>query len=516
MRFDNSTGQLSLPIQIPTTTTNLGNTVSFEFSPNSRFLYTIQADSATAPPLPQRVVQYDLQAPNIITSAQTLYSSSLFYFLAGLQLAPDGKIYFINFGVDSLGNIVNNLDRITCPNTTAASIDFDVFTYSNFSNGAPPNYPAWLFENYDSTYVALGPDTVDLCDVGGSYALNALNPGATYLWSTGDTSQSIVVTTTGTYSVTVTGPCGVGTDQIVVSPCCTSTSSAIQADACNSYTAPWGVSYTQSGVYSDTLINASGCDSIINLTLNITGFPMVNASSVSGTCGQPNGTATATATGGSGNYAYTWSNGATGSFISGLSSGSYSVIATDQNGCSSTSQVVVSTSPAAGVTLIAGDTIIGLNESATLEIVGGDTYNWSPALGLNCTDCPTVIASPQSSTTYTVTGTDSIGCSYIRLVNVVVDIICGELFVPNIFSPNGIGNPENEKLCLYSNCIKSMNFGIYNRWGELIFSTDNQNDCWDGTHKGVPVMTGVYTYRLFVEQLDGEKIERSGNITLTR
>jgi gliding motility-associated-like protein len=166
--------------------------------------------------------------------------------------------------------------------------------------------------------------------------------------------------------------------------------------------------------------------------------------------------------------------------------------------------------------LTASDTIIGLNESATLEIVGGDTYNWSPASGLNCTDCPTVIASPQSSTTYTVTGTDSVGCPYLRVVNVVVDIICGELFVPDIFSPNGIGNPENEKLCVYSNCIKSMNLGIYNRWGELIFSTDNQNDCWDGTHKGVPVMTGVYSYRLFVEQFDGEKIEKSGVITLTR
>jgi gliding motility-associated-like protein len=90
------------------------------------------------------------------------------------------------------------------------------------------------------------------------------------------------------------------------------------------------------------------------------------------------------------------------------------------------------------------------------------------------------------------------------------------LFVPDIFSPNGIGNPENEKLCVYSNCIKSMNLGIYNRWGELIFSTDNQNDCWDGTHKGVSVMTGVYAYRLFVEQFDGEKIEKSGVITLTR
>jgi len=271
------------------------------------------------------------------------------------------------------------------------------------------------------------------------------------------------------------------------------------------------------GSYLITVIVTFDCITDTFLTnVNVSPNPVSSVSSVPGTCGQPNGTATATATGGSGNYAYTWSNGATGSFISGLTSGSYSVIATDQNGCSSTSQVVVSTSPAAGVTLIAGDTIIGLNETATLEIVGGDSFNWSPATGLNCTDCPTVIASPQSSTIYTVTGTDSIGCPYIRVVNVVIDIVCNELFVPDIFSPNGIGNPENEKLCVYSNCIKTMDFGIYNRWGELIFSTNNQNDCWDGNHKGVPVMTGVYTYRLFVEQLDGEKIEKTGTITLSK
>jgi gliding motility-associated-like protein len=101
-------------------------------------------------------------------------------------------------------------------------------------------------------------------------------------------------------------------------------------------------------------------------------------------------------------------------------------------------------------------------------------------------------------------------------VSITVDIICGELFVPNIFSPNGIGNAENESLCVYSNCIKAMDFGIYNRWGELIFSSDNPDACWDGTHKGVPVMTGVYSYRLFVEQLDGKRVEKTGNISLLR
>jgi gliding motility-associated-like protein len=381
---------------------------------------------------------------------------------------------------------------------------------------------------------SINVNTPSLCDpLQINFQSGSINPTYSYQWNFGDNSSSQNTASTANAAHSFSSP-GIYTVSLIVSAagsCFSGVDTAtfqvdlsniiplqsfIAATSCTNYTAPWGAVYTQSGLYSDTIAASNGCDSIINLTLSITGFPTVNASSVSGTCGQPNGTATATATGGSGNYAYTWSNGATGSFISGLSSGSYSVVASDQNGCSSTSQVLVSTTPATGVTLIAGDTILGINESVTLEIVGGDTYNWSPALGLNCTDCPTVIASPQSSTIYTVTGTDSIGCPYIRVVNVVIDIVCNELFVPDIFSPNGIGNPANEKLCVYSNCIKSMNLGIYNRWGELIFSTDNQNDCWDGTHKGVPVMTGVYAYRLFVEQFDEEKIEKSGNITLTR
>jgi gliding motility-associated-like protein len=262
----------------------------------------------------------------------------------------------------------------------------------------------------------------------------------------------------------------------------------------------------------------SSCNVDTTLSFVVTGSLPINlsVSSQAASCNSSNGTATATATGGSGNYTYTWSNGATGSVISGLSSGSYSVVATDQNGCSSTSQVVVSTSPAADVTLIAGDTILGINESVTLTIHGGDTYNWTPANGLNCTDCASVIASPQSSTTYTVTGTDSSGCPYLRVINLVIDILCNELFVPDIFSPNGTGNTKNEKLCIYSNCIKSMNLDIYNRWGELIFSTDNQNDCWDGTQKGVAAMTGIYAYRLFVEQFDGKRVEKTGVITLVR
>lgn len=143
-------------------------------------------------------------------------------------------------------------------------------------------------------------------------------------------------------------------------------------------------------------------------------------------------------------------------------------------------------------------------------------YNWTPETGLSCSNCSTLTAKPIKNTTYFVTGKNTSGCAYSRTVTIVVEINCTELFVPDIFSPNGIGLPENEKVCVYSNCIKEMTFAIYNRWGELVFLTNNPLDCWDGRHKGTDAPTGTYVYRLYAEQLDGQKIEKAGYLSLVR
>jgi gliding motility-associated-like protein len=470
--FDLTTGVLSNLKSVPSAI------FAAEFSHNGNYLYTSQSPLDTAV---TGIYRYDILTSN--TTGQSLASTRVFISPAfggfyRMQLAPDGKIYYVR--AENNPDIMS-LCTIDCPNSLTPSVTLDVFEYSSspFNDSvfiSLPNFPSWIFYNQYEDDIEFGPDSVFICpgdsivlDGGTSTSLSwggDCFSGPPSTWPTSST-RFFTVTQPGTYSATATGFCSLQaiSDQITVS-----------------FNSP----------------------------------PSLSTASVPSNCGLPNATASVEVTGGSGSYSFSWSNGATGSFITGLSSGSYSVIATDQNGCSANSQVIVSTTPAAGVTLTASDTILGLNETATLEIVGGDTYNWSPAIGLNCTDCPTVIASPQSSTTYTVTGTDSVGCPYLRVINVIVDIVCNELFVPDIFSPNGIGNAENEKLCVYSNCIKSMNLGIYNRWGELIFTTDNQNDCWDGTYKGVSVMTGVYAYRLFVEQLDGEKIEKTGTITLSK
>jgi gliding motility-associated-like protein len=57
---------------------------------------------------------------------------------------------------------------------------------------------------------------------------------------------------------------------------------------------------------------------------------------------------------------------------------------------------------------------------------------------------------------------------------------------------------------------------IYNRWGELIYTTNDNTECWDGTQNGDPVNTGVYVYKLNVTLSDGEEVQESGNVNVVR
>ena len=61
-----------------------------------------------------------------------------------------------------------------------------------------------------------------------------------------------------------------------------------------------------------------------------------------------------------------------------------------------------------------------------------------------------------------------------------------------------------------------MQLSIYNRWGERVFESNAQEDCWDGTFRGEPVNSGVFVYKLSIVLTDGEEIDKTGNITVVR
>ena len=61
-----------------------------------------------------------------------------------------------------------------------------------------------------------------------------------------------------------------------------------------------------------------------------------------------------------------------------------------------------------------------------------------------------------------------------------------------------------------------MEWKIYNRWGQLLFTTNSSKTGWDGTYKEVLQPMDVYTYTLDVEFSDGKKLRKTGDITLLR
>jgi gliding motility-associated-like protein len=163
----------------------------------------------------------------------------------------------------------------------------------------------------------------------------------------------------------------------------------------------------------------------------------------------------------------------------------------------------------------ATDTIIDLGGTATLVASPSGTgdYLWTPNKNMDCEDCPMATASPEESTTYTVIYTDQNGCRASDTVMVLVNFVEG-VGVPTAFSPNGDGN--NDVLFVRGYAIEAISFTVYNRYGEVVFETTDQNIGWDGMFKGKEENPGVFTWNLYYEFVNGESGTQKGNTTLIR
>jgi gliding motility-associated-like protein len=91
---------------------------------------------------------------------------------------------------------------------------------------------------------------------------------------------------------------------------------------------------------------------------------------------------------------------------------------------------------------------------------------------------------------------------------------CNSLFIPNAFSPNKDG--QNDILYVRGDCISTMDFIVYDRWGAKVFESTNINNGWDGTYKGKPMNTASFAYYLKAVLLNGTTIEKKGNVALVR
>jgi gliding motility-associated-like protein len=161
------------------------------------------------------------------------------------------------------------------------------------------------------------------------------------------------------------------------------------------------------------------------------------------------------------------------------------------------------------------DTNIVVNQPLQLNGSGAETFTWTPSTGLNNPDIANPIAMLSESQEYVLRVESAAGCAATDTINVTVYKIDPGLYVPNAFTPNGDGiNDVFRPIPIGMKSLKY--FRVYNRDGQLIFSTSVQNKGWDGTFKGKPQDADVYVW--IVEGVDylDKLIFQKGSVTLIR
>jgi gliding motility-associated-like protein len=159
-----------------------------------------------------------------------------------------------------------------------------------------------------------------------------------------------------------------------------------------------------------------------------------------------------------------------------------------------------------------------LQFNATVSDSSANVFSWTPSTGLNSTTIynPIAVFGPEIDyVTYIVRATNPLGCYAEDDIKVTVFKTGPDIFMPSAFTPNGDGRNDN----IYPICvgIKQLNFfRIFNRWGQLIFSTSQIGKGWDGRISGMPQGTNNFVYMVQAVDYLGKTIFKKGNLILIR
>ena len=376
--------------------------------------------------------------------------------------------------------------------------------------------------------------------------------GGSYSWSPGGgSSQSITVSPSATSTYTLTysiAGCGTAVDSGIVTITPAPTLS-IGADTtiCPGGTAILTASSSMAGgTYSWTPVTASTSSVSVSpatqttyyVTYNIPGCALasdsetvtlypaisVNLTPEAPSCPTTSDGVITSSVLPAGTYSYLWSDNNTTANDSNLSAGTYRMTVTDQNGCTASNSAVIIPPTPASLAIYPADTTVMQGSIITLNSVFGGypssaitSYTWIPATGLSCYTCANPIDStgPYTDTlsTYVLIVTYNSGCIVSDSVTIHMELL-GISAIPDAFSPNGDG--KNDTFMILTKAVSSARLSIYNRWGEQVYTSTDINQGWDGTYKGVPQPTGVYTLFYTVVYLDGKTESRTGSVTLLR
>jgi gliding motility-associated-like protein len=271
--------------------------------------------------------------------------------------------------------------------------------------------------------------------------------------------------------------------------------------------------------YYVTVTDANTCTNIDSVMVNVRPDPVFTVSPSTNVC--ENNSTQLTATGGD---VYSWQPAASLSdptisnpIATPMSTTDYSVLITE-TACnnSTTLTTTVTVLPPPSVHASKSNDLDCSNDASQLNATGAIIYTWSPAVTLDNPNIQNPIATPTTTTQYSVKGVDASGCSNIDTITVyVTGLNKGGYLMPNAFTPNNDGKNDCYGV-KYWGVILELDFSIYNRWGQRIFHTNQPGQCWDGTFNGQPQNPDVYIYMIKAKTFCDQYIFRKGTFTLIR
>ena len=199
-----------------------------------------------------------------------------------------------------------------------------------------------------------------------------------------------------------------------------------------------------------------------------------------------------------------------------LQSTTYRVAVRDNKGCPKASFDTVRVTVLPAVRAFAGnDTTIVVGQPLQLQASGGDYYEWTPPTGLSDANTPDPTSVLDDDMIYLLKVTTDAGCFAYDTLRIRVFKTEPDIFVPSAFTPNG--DRLNDVLTPIPVGVSEIAFfKVYDRWGNLVFSTDQIGKGWDGRIKGKDQPNDTYVWHVRGTAYTGKVIYKKGTVTIIR
>lgn len=359
---------------------------------------------------------------------------------------------------------------------------------------------------------------------------------ATITWSNNQTGPSIQITNGGNYSVTVTqGACTV-TDEVDVTYASSPTAvlnpsndivtceEVFTLSATSNGNIQWlfndepiigstsaNLNVFENGTYSFIATSVNGCTTLSNevevtftdgLEVSIDASSLEVCQGQSITLSVPN------------IYdAVVWSNSETGNSIT-VTSGDFYTVEVSQAGCIGSAFIELTFNPIP-MADAGNDTIADCDLGVILMGTGSGILTWQPHPSLEEPENPFTLANPTVTTTYTLIATLGT-CTATDQVTVEAD--CTSLFIPNVFTPNGDG--KNDYFVIEGRGVKTFELKIFNRWGSIVYETNDLKKPWTGGQNEYYAPDGTYFWTVVALDQNNQPIvdkdQSSGHVTILR